>query len=99
MADARMSVAKPTDDELKAARHRRIYLQVHLPALRQELGAVTTERKKLAGTGQNLVGEERRAFFDRRIYLTQRFHALRTEIKSLNEERRKVAELLRAARA
>jgi hypothetical protein len=93
--------AEAVDERIKLARKRRIYVQMRLPAVKQELEQTIGERKKLvaeAPRAPEMIAADRKAFWDRRIFIDFRVAAIRDELKSLMAERKNIAEELKAHR-
>ena len=92
---------KKVSPEVKALRQRRVYLKIRLPALREEMKALSGERKlvveKLKAGGDSK-SDEQKKLRERRVYLAQRHTSLRGELKSLADERKTVGEKLKASK-
>jgi predicted nucleic acid-binding Zn-ribbon protein len=92
----------PASPEVTALRHRRLYIHIRVPNLRQEMKDLAEEKKLLAEELKNIVGppsEEQKKLRQRRIYVVQRHEALKAELATLAEERATVTEKLKSLNA
>jgi hypothetical protein len=101
MVRAETSESKPTvatTSEVKELRYRRVYLDIRLPNLRQEIKAIGEEKNTLTEKLRNtdaLAQEEKKKLLRRRIYVVHHHKALMAESKVLSEERKELLEKLR----
>jgi hypothetical protein len=87
------------DERLKAFRVRKVYIDLQLPKVRDEIKSLITEKKNLDekphGDGPKAVIKE---WAERKIYANQHLQSLRKELKALEEEREAVLKNLKAAK-
>jgi hypothetical protein len=86
--------------ELKNLRHRKIYIRIRLPEIRDEIKNLNTETKNLTVSLQNKGGEDQenlKNIRQRKIYTRQRTQALKSEQTALTVERKTVNAALQAA--
>jgi len=94
-----MAEAKPGQKltaEQKAARDRRFYLKVRLPAVRGELKDLRAENSDLAqklrdSTAAGKPASEARDMRQRRIYVMERLKAVKDELAALQSESKELA--------
>ncbi|HZB90334.1 MAG TPA: hypothetical protein VE397_02760 [Stellaceae bacterium] len=102
MAEAKKTGAKEAaGGEAKALRSRKVYLQVRMPKVREEIKVIGDERKTISEKLKNVAAldaSQQKAVRERGVYLSHHHNALRAELKALTAERQVVGEKLRPAR-
>jgi phage-related minor tail protein len=86
---------------LKDLRGRKVYIDIRLPRIRDEIKTMTDQRKTLAEesrVGAKPEGAKLKASVAKRIYTTHELDRLKAELASLQIERKTVLERLREAR-
>jgi hypothetical protein len=90
---------KTAGDDRKL-QHRRLYLAGRIASLRDELKAITDERKTIDGKLKGMPeGAEQKKLRQRRIYVVERPLSLRTELSAAAAEMKELMGKLRGAAA